>query len=79
MQVMPVGEFKSQFSKVLQKVRAGKHVGISFGKDKYPIAVLVPAEDIQAKNKRTLGLLEGKATFKLVDDFKMSDEELLES
>ena len=31
------------------------------------------------KSKFKMGLLKGKATYKLHDDFKMSDEELLKS
>jgi len=39
--------------------------------------VLVPFSHYHGKPQRTLGLLEGKASFTLKDEFAVSDEELL--
>jgi prevent-host-death family protein len=77
MQTMTVGEVKAHFSEVLDKVQKGEDVVISFGKKKEKIAVLVPFSHYQRKPQRTLGLLEGKASFTLKDEFAVSDEELL--
>ncbi len=77
MQTMTVGEVKAHFSEVLELVQSGEDVVISFGKKKEKIAVLVPFSNYEKKPQRQLGLLAGKASFALRDDFKISDEELL--
>lgn len=77
MQTMTVGEVKAHFSEVLDLVQKGEDVIISFGKKKEKVAVLVPFSHYQGKPRRMLGLLEGKATFTMRDDFAISDEELL--
>lgn len=74
-----VGEFKSKFSEVLTKVLQGESVGITYGKNKKKVAVIVPYQKYIKKPKFKLGLLEGKASFKIHDDFKMTDEEFLNS
>lgn len=74
---MPVGELKAKFSEVLQTVQQGGSVGITYGKAKKKIAVLVPFKKYAGKNKIKLGCLEGKATFKIAHDFKITDEEFL--
>lgn len=53
MKTYTVGEFKANFSEILDAVEAGSEVGIAFGKKKKLVAKLVPIEP--EKNKR-LGL-----------------------
>lgn len=77
MNVLSVGQFKAQFSDILQQVELGKSVGISYGKSKKKVAVLIPYKKHLSKFKPKLGLLEGKASFKLSSDFKITDEQLL--
>ena len=77
--LLPVGEFKANFSQVLDKVSKGESIGITYGKSKQKVAVLIPYKDYQKRSKIKLGIWEGKATFKLSKDFKMTDEELLNS
>lgn len=72
-----VGEFKSSFSEVLDIIRHGKEVVVSFGKKKEKIAVLVPFNKYKDKQKRKLGILKNTASFNTKEDFKISDEELL--
>lgn len=79
MQIMTVGELKAHFSDALDMVQKGEDVIISFGKKKEKIAVLVPFSHYQGKPQRRMGLLAGKATFAIREDFAMSDEELLKS
>lgn len=76
---LPVGEFKQKFSEVLQKVLQGESVGITYGKKKKKVAALVPYSKFVKQVKFTLGLLEGKASFKSRNDFKVTDEEFLKS
>lgn len=79
MHTMTVSQFKSHFSEVLDRVQHGEDVVISYGKKKDKIAVLVPFASYAGKPQRTLGLLAGKASFSMADDFKISDDELLSS
>jgi antitoxin (DNA-binding transcriptional repressor) of toxin-antitoxin stability system len=76
MKSLPVGELKAQFSEVLEKVQQGESFGILYGKKKTPVAMIVPIVEPQRK-KRKLGILKGKAKVIFADDFKMTDEELI--
>lgn len=76
---LTVGEFKSKFSEVLAKVLQGETVGITYGKDKKKVAALVPYKKLLHASKLNLGLLEGKASFKISSNFKMTEEEFLKS
>ena len=75
MKSLHVGELKSRFSDILEEVKHGEEVIIAFGKKKVPIAVIIPFKQYSA-SKRKLGLLKGKASFKLGSAFKISDKEL---
>ncbi len=74
MKILQVGEFKSRFSEVIENIRKGEEVTISFGKKKEKIAVLIPYSKYMKKANRKIGLLENKASFTLSSDFKVSDE-----
>lgn len=76
---LTVGQFKSKFSEVLEKVLQGESVGITYGKNKKKVAALVPYKKLMKQTKFKLGLLKGKASFKIHNDFKMTDEEFLKS
>jgi antitoxin (DNA-binding transcriptional repressor) of toxin-antitoxin stability system len=75
MKAMAVGELKTHFSEVLQEVRQGKKVGILYGRVKKPVAMIVPYQE-ENKSERKIGILDGKATIKFMDDFEMTAEEL---
>jgi len=77
MKILQVGELKSKFSKILEDVKKGEEIGISYGKKKETIAVIIPFAKYKKNNKRKLGILEKKASFKIKGDFKISDEEFL--
>ena len=79
MTTLTVGEFKAKFSEVLGQVRRGEMVGVRYGRAKKPVAVLVPPERAPAGVARRLGVLAGKAKFRLEAGFKMTDAELLGS
>lgn len=76
---LTVGQFKAKFSQVLQKVLQGESIGITYGKNKKKVAALVPYKKYLKQTKFKLGLLEGKASFKILKDFKMTDKEFLSS
>ena len=75
MNAMPVGELKTNFSKVLEKVMHGESVGILYGRVKRPVAMIVPYRE-EIKKERKIGILDGKTTIKFKNDFEMTAEEL---
>ena len=79
MKTMQVGELKAHFSEVLDEVKKGHEIGISYGRSKETVAVLVRYDQYRNKKKRKLGILRGKGSVTFKDDFKMTDEEFLGS
>jgi len=79
MEVISVGEFKTRFSEILEQVKKGQEVVISFGKQRKKVAVLVPYSRFKGRPERKLGLLKGRASYRIHEDFKLSDEEILAS
>ena len=76
MKVMSVGEFKTNFSDALKRVRAGEEIGIAYGKTKEVVARLVPKAHGK-KQKRKIGIWDKRAKVKFEADFKMTTEEFL--
>lgn len=72
---MTVGEFKTHFSEVLEQVKAGEKIAVTFGRKKEIIGYFSPEVPQQPKIK--LGIMEGKAKFTFSPDFKMTTEEFL--
>lgn len=75
MKTFPVGEFKTRFSEIIDQVRSGEEIVITYGKKKENIAVLIPYATYRTKKIR-LGLLQGKR-LEIHDDFKITEEDLL--
>ena len=73
---MSVGEFKTNFSEVIEQVKAGEKIAVTFGKKKQIIGYFIP-ESTTEKPKRKLGILAGKSEVIFEDDFEMSEEEFL--
>jgi len=76
MKTMTVGEFKAQFSSVIEQVKKGEEIAVTFGKKKEIVGYFLP-KVIDSKEKRKLGIMEGKAKVTFNDDFKMTEEEFL--
>ena len=76
MKTLPVGEFKTHFSEIIDDVKSGEEIIITYGRKKENIAVVVPYSIYKKKNKIKLGLLKD-IKIKINDDFKMTEEELL--
>lgn len=79
MSIMTIGELKGQFSHVLDLVRRGQEIVISYGRKKEKVAVIIPYQKYKGAAKRKLGILEGKAQCLITPAFSMTDEELLSS
>lgn len=77
MKTMPVGELKSHFSEVIEAIKNGEQIVISYGKKKRKIAVIVPFSQYAKENSVKLGQLKSKAKCEFADDFEMTTEELV--
>jgi antitoxin (DNA-binding transcriptional repressor) of toxin-antitoxin stability system len=79
MKTLQSAEAKTHFSSILKlkDVEAGNEVVIAYGKKKQTIAVIIPYEKWKKSQKRELGTLEGKMSVSFRDDFKMTDEEII--
>jgi antitoxin (DNA-binding transcriptional repressor) of toxin-antitoxin stability system len=76
MKTISVGEFKAKLSQIIEKILKGEEYVVSYGKKKKKIFRVVPYNEKKVL-KRKIGLLDGKIKIKIHDDFKMTDEELL--
>jgi len=77
MNTIQIGDLKTHFSDVIKRVKNGNEIIITFGRKKENVAVIIPFEKYQTKIIRKIGILEGKATIKIHDDFEITEEELL--
>jgi len=75
MKAMAVGELTPHFPEILEEVKHGNKVGILHGRAKEPVAMIVPYK-AEKKTERKIGILDGKAVIKFMDDFEMTSEEL---
>ena len=79
MKTVPVAEVRSNLSTLLKEVESGKEIGISFGRRRETIAVIVSIAEYKKIKERRLGSLAGRLTVEFKDDWKMTDDELLDS
>jgi prevent-host-death family protein len=78
MKTLTSATVKNDLSHVLEMVRQGEEIVISYGRKKEKIAVIVPYKKYtQNRVSRKLGTLEGKASYKIKKGFKTSDEDML--
>ena len=75
MKTVQVGEFKSNFSEIMDEVKNGESFQIVFGQLKKPIAIVNPVKS--KVKKRKLGILEGKVKIVFAKNSKMTEEELI--
>jgi antitoxin (DNA-binding transcriptional repressor) of toxin-antitoxin stability system len=75
MKALTVAEVKNRFSEILIQVKNGENVKILYGKAKKPVAMIVPIPDMNIP--REIGILDGKATFRIKGNGKISEEEFL--
>ena len=75
MKTMSVGEFKTHFSDVLEQVKAGEKIAVTFGKKKEIVGYFLP--EIPKLSKRKLGILENKVKFTFSNDFEITNDEFL--
>lgn len=69
---MTVGDFKAQFSFVLDKVLNGDEIQILYGRSKKPVAQLTKIEEKSKKKCRIPGLYKDCGTFWEDESFEYS-------
>lgn len=76
MKTMTVGEFKAHFSDVIDQVKAGEQIEVTYGRKKEVVGYFKP---VTSENlpKRKLGLLKGKGEAIFMPDFKMDETDFL--
>ena len=79
MKSMQVGYLKTHFSDVMDLVCKGEKIAINYGRRKEKLAVIVPYSEYCGGKKRSIGIKEKHASYRIKDNFKISDEELLNS
>ena len=77
MKSIQVGEFKAHFAEMLDAVKAGETVVISYGRKREKVAALVPYRQVRVPGRRRLGVLAGRARARFAKDFSIGEEELL--
>jgi prevent-host-death family protein len=79
MKTLAVAEVKTHLSALLKEVESGQEIGITFGRKKETIAVIVPIDEYKKIKTRKLGRLEGKVSIKFSENWSMTEEEFLNS
>ncbi len=70
-------EIIPQWAHILELIQKGESVIVQNEKSAEKIAVIMPYTIFERKSPRPLGLLKGKASYKIKRNFKMTDEEFL--
>jgi prevent-host-death family protein len=76
MKTISVGDLKARFSEVLDAVRRGETVVVSYGRRGEKVAAIVSYREARARGKRALGKLAGRARVRFAGDFSITDAEL---
>jgi len=76
MKTINVANLKADFSSVIDVLKNGDEVVIEYGKRHEKLAVIVPYKKYK-RSSRKIGILKGKASFKMNAGYKMSAEDLL--
>ncbi len=78
MQNVTIGEFKSRFSHLLNLVKQGEEIVISYGRKKEKVAVVIPYPRKETEKKpRQIGIMKGKGAYAIKDGFRITEEEFL--
>ncbi|HEB09738.1 MAG TPA: type II toxin-antitoxin system Phd/YefM family antitoxin [Spirochaetales bacterium] len=62
---------------MIEAIKNGEEIVISYGKKKKKIAVIIPFSQYAKENGVKPGLLKNKANCELADDFEITTEELV--
>lgn len=70
-------QVKDDISRIFEIVEKCEDILIKEDHNQENIAIIIPYKKFISRRDRPLGILKGKASFKMKDDFKITDEELL--
>lgn len=77
---MTTAQFKASFSSVVDELKKGNEVAITYGRNKVPLATIVPQSKFKKPNYSVkLGDLEDAGHKYKLNDFEITEEELLKS
>ena len=76
---MTVGDFKAQFSAVLDKVLQGDEVQILYGRSKKPVAQITKIEEKPKKKKRPIGMYAHLGPYWQYESFEFTPENLFDN
>ena len=74
MKALTQNEVKNNIFKILEMVKNGEDILIKGDHSKENFAVIIPFKKYKVKEYRQLGILKGKASYKLKDNFKITEE-----
>ncbi len=78
MKTLSVGQLKADFSAVVDDLKQGKEVAITYGRKKTPLATIIPQSKLAKPDYSIkLGDLQAKGIKMKMHNFEMTDEELL--
>ena len=77
MKAVTHNEVKKNFLHILEMVQRGEEIMIRNEQNQKNIAVIIPYDTYQKRRERPLGILKGKATYTIKNDFTITDEELV--
>lgn len=79
MKDMTAEEIQKDILRIIEMVQSGEDVLVTSGRTNEKIAVIIPYAKYRQQRKRKLGLLKGKANFRIREDFKLTDREFLDA
>lgn len=74
MKQMTVGDFKAQFSSVLDQVMQGEEIQILYGRAKKPVARLTKFTESNKRKRRPLGMYNETASYWEDENFEITPE-----
>lgn len=77
MKTLTVADFKTHFSQVVGKLKQGESFAISYGRNKNKVGIIMPYQQYVQQRQHRLGILKQTASYRMTDQFKITDEELL--
>ncbi len=77
MKTLTQNELIKNILKILELVKGGEEIIIKDEQNQEEVAVIISYKKYKNKQERPLGILKGKASYKIKDDFEITDQELL--
>lgn len=80
MKTMTAANLKANFSSVVDELKKGNEVAITYGRKKEPLATIIPQSKLKKPDYSVrVGDLKEKGLVYKLKDFEMTEEELLAS